>query len=175
MKTAILLLAVTTLGLAAETTRPAPDDVLLLEDARRRLAYGKTGTAELALETLIAVYPESSLVPQAREELRRIHEQQEQARASAPVVRSVVYERVRRVSAQQITERLRQREVRLEVEAPYDLQDVEEARKVVEDFLHEKGIPSARVVADVRPVPPHSVEVRFIVVPRPRSASVILP
>src|SRR5579863_9944177 len=45
----------------------AIDAVLLYEDGQARLRSGRYGTASVAFQTLIAVYPESPLVPRAVE------------------------------------------------------------------------------------------------------------
>ena len=47
------------------------------------------------------------------------------------------------------------------MEQPYDPQQIESARKVLQELLEEKGRSGMEVKTDVRQIPPHSVEVTF--------------
>ena len=77
------------------------------------------------------------------------------------VIRSIKYQDFKGISADEVANRLKDRGVRVGLEQPYDPQQVESARKVLQEFLEEKGRSGAEVKSDVRQIPPHSVEVTF--------------
>jgi outer membrane protein assembly factor BamD (BamD/ComL family) len=73
--------------LAAESpgteARYATEAALLFEDGQARLQAGKYGTAKLAFQALISVYPESPLVDRAREAMRKSEERADDGIGSA--------------------------------------------------------------------------------------------
>jgi len=77
------------------------------------------------------------------------------------VVRSIKFADFKKVSTEEIRERLNEREARLAVERPYRHEDAEEARYYILQLLAEKGRPDARVEIATKVVAPRSVEVRF--------------
>ena len=77
------------------------------------------------------------------------------------VIRSVKFQDFKGISADEVASRLKDRGVRVGVEQPYDPQQIESARKVLQELLEEKGRSGMEVKTDVRQIPPHSVEVTF--------------
>jgi len=154
MKMLWCLLLISVAALAAD------DALLLFQDGQARLQAGKFGTARLAFETLIAVYPESPLVSQAQEAIRTVDEM-EQAQDTSPIIRSVNYVGFKKVTMAQIQQRLREREVKCAVEQRYDARDIEEARVALTEFLAEKGVRNFHVTADMENIPPRSAEITF--------------
>jgi hypothetical protein len=65
-----LLLAAPWPAPAADENRDATNARQLFEEGRERLRAGRAGPAKVTFETLIAVYPESSLVVEARQGIR---------------------------------------------------------------------------------------------------------
>jgi outer membrane protein assembly factor BamA len=81
-----------------------------------------------------------------------------------PVVRTVEFKNFRGVSAQEIVERLNDRDIQL-VERPYNPRSVETAQGIVEEFLKEKGQAGTRVKPTITSIPRHSVRVTFTAAP----------
>jgi outer membrane protein assembly factor BamA len=81
-----------------------------------------------------------------------------------PVVRTVEFKNFHGVSAQEIVNRLNDRDIQL-VERPYSPQCVETAQGIVEELLAEKGQPATHVKPTVTRIPPHSVRVTFTAAP----------
>jgi hypothetical protein len=136
------------------------DAALLFEDGQARLLAGKYGTASLAFQTLIAVYPESPLVPRAAEAARAA-EALEQAQSKAPIVRSLRFEKMPGVKVQEILQRFQEREIELAVEKPFDTTLAERAKSVLTELLAEKGMANPQVQVITREIPPRSIEVVF--------------
>ena len=88
----------------------------------------------------------------------------DQAPATPPAVRAVNYQGFQPITIQEIVQTLKERNVRFSIERPYSADDVEAARKVLEEVLGEKGRRGTKVKAEVTPMPPHSVRVVFRVV-----------
>jgi outer membrane protein assembly factor BamA len=84
-----------------------------------------------------------------------------QTEAQTTVIRSIKYENFKGVSADEMAHRLKDRGVRVAVEQFYEPQQVESARKVLQELLEEKGRQGLEVKSEVRQVPPRSVEVTF--------------
>jgi outer membrane protein assembly factor BamA len=84
-----------------------------------------------------------------------------QPEVQTPVIRSVKFENFKGISADQVMSRLKDRGVRVAVEQPYEEQQVNAARKVIEELLEEKGRQGLEVTSAVRQIPPRSVEVTF--------------
>jgi hypothetical protein len=141
----------------AAADRDATNARLLFEEGQQRLKLGNAGMAKVTFETLIAVYPESSLVPQAKEGVRAAEVQEEQL----PLVKSIHFLNFRKVKAQEIVERLRDREARLSVESPCDDRCIVEAENIVNEMLAEKGRTRSRVRAELRTVSAWAIEITF--------------
>lgn len=153
----LFLLAADNPGIEA---RYATDAALLFQDGQARLQAGKYGTAKLAFQALISVYPESPLVDQARDAMRRC-DQLEQRREHTAVVRSIRFEKLPNVSADEVLQRFREQEVGLMVESRCHRRDVDEAKTVLADLLAEKGVAHPRVKVVVRKAAGQHVEITF--------------
>lgn len=145
---------------AALPPRPAADAMLLFLDGQERLKAGKYGTARLAFHALISVYPESPLAQQARDAMLTA-ERLEQKRDRAALVRSIRFENARQVSAEEILDRFREREVGIAVEERCHRRDVDEARSVLAELLAEKGVAHPRVKVAVHRHRARSVDLTF--------------
>jgi outer membrane protein assembly factor BamA len=77
------------------------------------------------------------------------------------LVRAIRFENFKRVPPAEIMERLKEREVRLRVEWPFQRKDAEGARDRIAELLAEKGRPNARIEIATKAVAPQRVEVRF--------------
>ncbi len=150
--------------LAAENpgTEPryATEAALLFQDGQERLQAGKYGTAKLAFQSLISVYPESPLVDRAREAMRK-SEELEQKREHATVVRSIRFEKLPNLSAGEILERFEEREVGLAVETRCRGREVDEAKAVLTELLAERGFAHPRVKVAVRRHTAQKVDITF--------------
>jgi outer membrane protein assembly factor BamD (BamD/ComL family) len=144
----------------AAEAQNAIDAMLLFEDGQARLLAGKYGTARLAFQTLVVVYPESPLAPRAAEAARAA-DGMEQAQSKASIVRSLRFENMQGVKVQDILQRFQEREIDLEVEKPCDAKTVQEAKAVLAEFLTERGVANPRVQVSTREIPPRSVEITF--------------
>jgi outer membrane protein assembly factor BamD (BamD/ComL family) len=147
----------------ATEAKYAIDAMLLFEDGQARLRAGKYGTAGLAFRTLLAVYPESPLVPRAADAMSTA-ERLDQAQSNTRTVRSLRFENVGGVKIQDILQRWEEREIELGVEKPCTTRMLEAAKAVLGQFLAEKGFGNARVEVNARDLAPRSVEITFRVV-----------
>lgn len=142
---------------SAENTRDAVEAARLYDDGQAMLHAGRYGAAAVTFRTLLYVYPESSLVPEARAALR----QSEDLEAQDPVLRMLNYRLPKKVSLEDVHACFAAREIALAVGRPYEARDVERARLALDDLLAAKGI-KAQVKTEVRTIGPRkSVEVLF--------------
>lgn len=150
--------------LASENTgleaRYATEAALLFQDGQARMEAGKYGTAKLAFQALISVYPESPLVAQAREAMRK-SEELEQKREHTTVVRSIRFEKLRDITAEEILARFDEREVGLAVAERCHRREVEEAKAVLTELLAERGVEHPRVKVEVRKHAAQKVDITF--------------
>jgi len=161
MKTVCTLLLLGAAALAPAQNnlddRDATNARLLLEEGQERLKLGNPGMARVTFETLLAVYPESNLVSQAKEGIRAA----EELEAQAPTVKSIRFLNFKKVKPTEVVERLRVREARLAVERPCDERCVEEAENIVSELVSEKGHAKTHVRAELRTVSSWEIEVTF--------------
>ena len=129
----------------------------LFAEGQDRLKAGQPGMAKVTFETLIAVYPECSLVDRAKEAIREAEEQE----PKAPVVRALRFENFKKAMIDRILDRLKEREVALAVETPLDPRELEDARKVIEQLLAEDGVAKRNVLVATRELAPQRVAVTF--------------
>ena len=80
-----------------------------------------------------------------------------------PVVRAITYENLEGIAPQEVGRYYRERGVRLSVERPYQPEDVEKAKAALKEFLARRGQPGVQIKAEIVPMPPRSVEIRFTV------------
>ena len=78
-----------------------------------------------------------------------------------PVVRSIKYEGNKSVTVSEILDRYKERKVGLVVESQYDPNKVQHAKNVLIEMLAERGHQYAKVDAELRRVPPSSLELTF--------------
>jgi outer membrane protein insertion porin family len=78
-----------------------------------------------------------------------------------PVVRSIKYEGNKSVTVSDILDRYKERKVGLVVESQYDPNKVQRAKNVLLELLAERGHQYAKVDAQIRRVPPSSLEITF--------------
>ena len=140
--------------------RDAANARQLLEEGLDRLRSGNPGMARVTFETLVAVYPESSLVDQAKDGIRAAEEQEGQA----PIVSSIRYLGFKKVKFKEIVQRLRDREARLDLEQPCDERCIDEAQSILAEFLTERGYPKSRVRTELHTVSARSIEITFTLV-----------
>ena len=81
--------------------------------------------------------------------------------AGSGMVRSVEFHKFQGVSAREITQRLRDRDIQL-VERPYDAQYVATAQQIVEELLAEKGRKGTQVKATITALRGGAVKITFI-------------
>lgn len=144
----------------AEQAKQTLDAILLFEDGQARLHAGKYGTAALAFQTLIAVYPESPLVPQATEALR-IAERREAQHLHARTLRSLRFENLTGVNEQEVLERFAEREIELAVQKSCDTRMVAQARSALTELLAERGMANAHVEIRTRDISRGGIEITF--------------
>ena len=144
----------------AADAQNAIDALLLFEDGQARLRAGKYGTASVAFQTLIAVYPESPLVPRASEAMTT-SERLEQEQTKTLIVRSLKFDHVQPVKVQDILQRFEEREIELGLEKTCNPKMLEEAKSALTELLSERGVRNPRVRVTTRELPPRSVEVAF--------------
>jgi outer membrane protein assembly factor BamD (BamD/ComL family) len=133
----------------------------LFEDGQARERDGRYGSATVTFRALAQVYPESPLAKEAEAASRRAERKQEQN--DGPVVRSLTFRNTAPVTAKQILDRFKEREVGLAVDQSYRDDDIDEARKVLAELLAEKGVRNADVRAEVRPMSGNRVKIEFSV------------
>ena len=78
-----------------------------------------------------------------------------------PVVRSIKYEGNKSMSVSEILDRYKERKVGLVVESQYDPNKVQHAKNVLIEMEAERGHQYAKVDAELRRVPPSSLELTF--------------
>ncbi len=81
--------------------------------------------------------------------------------AERRVIRSIKYDGVKSITTSEILDRFKERRVGLSVESQYDPSRVQRARNVLQEYLAERGRQFATVEAELRQVPPSSLEVTF--------------
>jgi len=84
------------------------------------------------------------------------------------LVRWIRFEGVKSLTGQEIVDRFQERHVRLAVESLYYPVRVQQAAAAIKEYLAERGHPFATVATDVHEIPPHLIEVVFIVDEDPR-------
>jgi len=147
-------------GPEATLSRNEIEPRLLFEDGQERLRTGRYGTAAVTFRTLIAVYPESPLVPSAAKALRHA-EELEQVQSNTRIVRSLRFENMAAVEVEEIRQRFEEREIDLELEKPCTDKTLAEAKAVLAELLSERGLTALRVEVHTRELAPRSVEVTF--------------
>jgi hypothetical protein len=125
----------------------------LLVEARQHLKTGRPGTARVALQTLLSVYPETPLAQQARHEIRKADE-------NVPLIRAVRFEGFGPVTDSEILDRFREREIGIVMDATYDPRSVDEAKSLLSEMLATR-VGAKHAEADVHPSKPHRVEITF--------------
>jgi len=147
----------------SEETALARDDAdatELFEDGQTRLRAGKYGTATLAFQTLLAVYPESPLAARAAAAMKTA-EDLEQAQSNTRILRSLRFENLPGVTVQAVLQRFSEHEIELAVEKPCTSRVLDDAKAVLQDFLAENGVVEPRVEVASRDLPPRSLEITF--------------
>jgi outer membrane protein insertion porin family len=81
--------------------------------------------------------------------------------AERRVIRAIKYDGNKSVTNSEILDRFKERKVGLSVESQYDPNKVQRARNVLQEYLAERGRQFATVEADLRQVPPSSLELTF--------------
>src|SRR5258708_2795519 len=81
--------------------------------------------------------------------------------AERRVIRAIKYDGNKSVTNSEILDRFKERKVGLSVESQYDPNKVQRARNVLQEYLAERGRQFASVEADLRQVPPSSLELTF--------------
>jgi outer membrane protein insertion porin family len=81
--------------------------------------------------------------------------------AERRVIRSIKYDGNKSITNSEILDRFKERKVGLSVESQYDPNRVQRARNVLQEYLAERGRQFASVEAQLRQVPPSSLEVTF--------------
>ncbi len=81
--------------------------------------------------------------------------------AERRVIRSIKYDGNKSISNSEILDRFKERKVGLSVESQYDPNKIQRARNVLQEYLAERGRQFATVEAQLRQVPPSSLEVTF--------------
>jgi len=85
-----------------------------------------------------------------------------------PTIREIEYKGLNSVSQSDVLDRFKQRKVGLTVENQYDPTKVKRAEVVLKEMLAEHGRQFATVRSEVRPIPPASVAVTFVVTEGPK-------
>jgi hypothetical protein len=83
-----------------------------------------------------------------------------QSEAQTTVIRSIKFENFKGIAQDDVMHRLKDRGVRVAVEQFYEPEQVESARRVLQEMLDERGRHMG-VKSQVRQIPPRSVEVTF--------------
>ena len=81
--------------------------------------------------------------------------------AERRVIRSIKYDGNKSISNSEILDRFKERKVGLSVESQYDPNKIQRARNVLQEYLAERGRQFATVEAQLRQVPPSSLELTF--------------
>jgi outer membrane protein assembly factor BamA len=152
-----MLLVFGTAAAALAQTPALTDEQLLFAEGQERLRAGQPGMAKVSFETLIAVYPDSSLVRQARQGIRVAEEREPRL----PVVRSIRFEHFRKIKTHKMLDLLREREIALAVDRTCDLRDLDQAKRVLELFVAQQGRPNCTVQVETRTLASRQVAVTF--------------
>ena len=84
-----------------------------------------------------------------------------QSEVQTSVIRSIKLENFKGISMDDVRSRWKDRGIRVAVEEFYEPAQVESARRALQELLEEKGRKGVTVKADLRRIPPASVEVTF--------------
>ncbi|HYX70599.1 MAG TPA: outer membrane protein assembly factor BamA, partial [Terriglobales bacterium] len=85
-----------------------------------------------------------------------------------PTIREIEYKGLNSVSQSDVLDRFKERKVGLTVENQYDPTKVKKAEVVLKELLSEHGRQFATIRSEVRPIPPASVAVNFVIVEGPK-------
>lgn len=85
-----------------------------------------------------------------------------------PTIREIRYDGLKSVSQSDVLDRFKERKVGLTQESQYDPTKVKKAEVVLKELLAEHGRQFATVRTEVRPIPPASVGVNFVVKEGPK-------
>src|SRR5207302_4986247 len=80
-----------------------------------------------------------------------------------PTIREINYVGLSSVSTSDVLDRFKERKVGLSVESQYDPTRVKKAEVAIKDLLAEHGHQFATIRTEVRPIPPASVGLTFVV------------
>lgn len=132
----------------------------LFQDGQARVRDGRYGPATVTFRTVAQVYPDSPLAKEAEAASKRAERKEEQT--GGPIVRSLTFRNTGSVTARQILDRFKEREVGLATDEPYRDEDLALARKVIAELLAEKGVANVDVRAEVRPLSGNRVKIEFV-------------
>jgi hypothetical protein len=135
--------------------------IYLFEDGQARVRDGRYGSAAVTFRTIAQVYPESPLARQAEAAGRSAERKEEQT--GGPIVRSLTFRNTGPVTAAEILDRFKEREVGLAVEQSYRTEDIDYARQVIAELMAEKGVQNADVRADIHAASNNRVKIEFTV------------
>ncbi len=85
-----------------------------------------------------------------------------------PTIRAIDYKGLNSVSVSDVLDRYKERKVGLTIENQYDPTKIKKAEVTLKELLSEHGRQFATITAEVRPIPPASVGVTFIVKEGPK-------
>lgn len=85
-----------------------------------------------------------------------------------PTIRAIEYKGLNSVSVSDVLDRYKERKVGLTVENQYDPTKIKKAEVVLKELLSEHGRQFATIRSEVRPIPPASVGVTFVVKEGPK-------
>ena len=85
-----------------------------------------------------------------------------------PTIRAIDYKGLSSVSVSDVLDRYKERKVGLTVENQYDPTKIKKAEVVLKELLSERGHQFATIRSEVRPIPPASVGLTFIVKEGPK-------
>ncbi|MDP9264197.1 MAG: outer membrane protein assembly factor BamA, partial [Acidobacteriota bacterium] len=85
-----------------------------------------------------------------------------------PTIRAIDYKGLSSVSVSDVLDRYKERKVGLTVENQYDPTKIKKAEVTLKELLSEHGHQFATIVSEVRPIPPASVGVTFIIKEGPK-------
>ena len=141
----------------------------LFAQAQNYARDGRYGTARVALQTLVAVYPESCLVGVSRETIAALDQ-----REGVRTIHAVRFNGLRRVSAEEALDRFDAMETGLAADTRFQQESVDEATEILRDLLAQRGISNAHVTATTKSVAPGQVDVTFhVAAPRRRLIGVL--
>ena len=85
-----------------------------------------------------------------------------------PTIRAIEYKGLNSVSVSDVLDRYKERKVGLTIENQYDPTKIKKAEVTLKELLSEHGRQFATITAEVRPIPPASVGVTFIIKEGPK-------